>query len=156
MRRNPDKDRVVTGSGREGSDHTGGLAAMADPTGRCQAEQTEMTGSRTAGASGSDEVSRQKCQDRRRQAVVEAPDRLERVTMHHRNLASRNGWTLPFNPEGMKVAKTARGGGGSVGGSEWTRPGAGLAEAYGWRHQRRGWYYIETWPAHQDQFNQAT
>ena len=34
VRRNPDKDRVVTGLGHEASDHTGGLATMADPTGR--------------------------------------------------------------------------------------------------------------------------
>ena len=34
VRCNPDKDRVVTGSGSKASDHTGGLAPTADPTGR--------------------------------------------------------------------------------------------------------------------------
>ena len=47
-------------------------------------------------------------------------------------------------------------GGGPVCESEWTRPDAGLAEAHGWRRQRTGWYYIETRPAHQAQFNQAS
>ena len=44
-------------------------------------------------------------------------------------------------------------GGGPVGEPEWTCPEAGPAEEHGWSHQRTGWYFIETQPSHQAQFN---
>ena len=61
----------------------------------------------------------------------------------------------PTIPPGGEWKQQEPLGGGPVGESEWTRPEAGLVEAHGWRHQRTGWYYIETRPAHQAQFKRA-